>query len=285
MAPFFAAYFLKLLPRGDGALNHCCAATNIEKWLHKPRPTSVGRVRLFCFPPAGMGAAYYRLWDAQFPDTVEVYAVQLPGRTMRMAEPPVTNIPNLVQPIASAIAAHLDRPTVFFGHSMGAVLAAETARELMTRDFPAPVHMFVSGRRPPHLSDPMPPLRGLSDDAFVVEIDRRYGGIPKAILDSPDVLALVLPALRADIAALETFPAKARAVLSTPITVFGGDCDLLTPRSHLDAWKSETTAPVDVHLFRGGHFYLDREMDVVIATMLRTLAPLFERQRAQDAFS
>ncbi len=240
-------------------------------------------MRLFCFPPAGMGAAYYRLWAGELPDGLELHAVQLPGRTMRMAEQPVTSILSLVDSIVPAIAAHLDRPAVFFGHSMGAVLAAETAREFMARNLPAPIHMFVSGRRPPHMPDPMPPLCGLSDDAFVAEINRRYGGIPQAILDSPDILALMLPALRADIAALESFPATRRATLSLPITVFGGDGDILTPRSHLEAWKSETTAPVDVHLFRGGHFYLDGEMAAVIATMLRTLAPLLHRQRAQDA--
>ena len=240
-------------------------------------------MRLFCFPPAGMGAAYYRSWAGELPDAVEMYAVQLPGRTMRMAEPSMTSIRDLVESIVSAIAARLDLPAAFLGHSMGAVLAAETARELMARNLPSPVHMFVSGRRPPHMPDPMPPLRGLSDDDFVLEINRRYGGIPKAILDSPDVLALLLPALRADVTALETFPAKPRPPLSMPITVFGGDRDLLAPRSDLEAWKSETTAPVDVRLFPGGHFYLDREGSTVITTMLETLAPLLDRERPLNA--
>jgi medium-chain acyl-[acyl-carrier-protein] hydrolase len=145
------------------------------------------------------------------------------------------------------------------------------------------VHLFVSGRRPPHMPDPMPQLHGLSDDAFVAEINRRYGGIPREILDNPDVLALLLPALRADITALETFPAKPRTILSIPVTVFGGDRDLMTPHSHLDAWKLETAAPVDIHLFPGGHFFLDREMNAVIATMLKTIAPLLDRARRQEA--
>jgi surfactin synthase thioesterase subunit len=266
-------------------LNFSRGSIEVEKWLYTSRKANYGSVSLFCFPPAGMGAAYFRTWAGIFPGTLEMHAVQLPGRTLRLGEPPMTSIPRLVEAIVPVIATRLDLPAVFFGHSMGALLAAEAARELMTRNLPSPVHLFVSGRRPPHMPDPMPPLRGLSDDAFVAEINRRYGGIPQAILDNPDVLALTLPALRADIAALETFPAKPRAILSVPITVFGGDRDPLTPRSHLDAWKLETTARVDVRLFPGGHFYLDQETNSVIAAMLKTIAPLFDRARQQDALS
>jgi medium-chain acyl-[acyl-carrier-protein] hydrolase len=250
----------------------------VDEWLYVPRAAALAGLRLFCFPPAGMGAAYFRTWAGVLSDGVELHAVQLPGRTMRLAEPPLTSIPNLVEPIVSAISVRLDRPAIFFGHSMGAVLATEVAREFMTRNFPSPVHLFVSGRRPPHMPDPMSPLHALPDDAFIAEINRRYGGIPPAILGSPEVLALLLPALRADIMALETFPAKLRAALSIPISVFGGDCDPLTPRSHLDAWKSETTGPVETHLFPGGHFYLERETRAVIATMLKTISlPLARR--------
>lgn len=227
-----------------------------------------------------MGAAYYRTWPVGLPDTVEMRAVQLPGRTMRFAEPTMTSIPGLVHEIASAIAANLDSPAVFFGHSMGAVLAAETARELMNRGFTSPLHLFVSGRRPPHMADPRLPIRGLSDDDFVAEINRRYGGIPQQVLDNPDVLALLLPALRADIAALETFPAERRPTLSIPITAFGGDRDLLTPRDHLDAWKLETTGSVAVRQFPGGHFYLEQERSAVIATIMETVSPLLNNLRS-----
>lgn len=202
-----------------------------------------------------------------------------------MAEPPMMSIPCLVEAIVPAIAERPDLPAVFFGHSMGAVIAVEVARKLMIQALPPPIHIFVSGRRPPHMPDPMLPLHKLSDEDFVAEINRRYGGIPSAILDNPDVLALMLPALRADITALETFPAKPRTPVSVPITVFGGDRDLLTPRSHLEAWKSETTRPIEIRLFPGGHFYLERESGTVIRTMLKTVLPLLDRMRPQDVLA
>ena len=82
-------------------------------------------VRLFCFPYAGVGASVFRPWPAGLPDEVELCGIQLPGRTTRLAERPVASIPVLVDNIATAIMPYLDIPFVFFGHSMGAMLAAE----------------------------------------------------------------------------------------------------------------------------------------------------------------
>ena len=95
-----------------------------------------------------------------------------------MSEPPIASIPALVDGIVAAITPHLDIPFVFFGHSMGAILAAEVTRELACRGARLPRYLIVSARRPPHMADPQSPLRNLSDTEFVEEIMRRYGGIP-----------------------------------------------------------------------------------------------------------
>ena len=118
-----------------------------------------------------------------------------------------------------------------------------------------------------------------NDDAeFIAEIQRRYGGIPAAVVQEADLMALLLPGLCADIEALETHLPAARPPLTCPIAVFGGDRDGVTPLAHLEAWRGETTGPVRVRVFSGGHFYLDPCRAEVIADVAASLSSLSTRQ-------
>jgi surfactin synthase thioesterase subunit len=115
------------------------------------------------------------------------------------------------------------------------------------------------------MADSRSPLRHLSDAEFVEEIMRRYGGIPAEVLREKDILALLLPALRADVAALETYQPTTRERLPCPIIAFGGSNDPLTPRTHLDAWQADTSSNFEVCVFPGGHFYIEPERASVLA--------------------
>lgn len=247
-----------------------------EAWLYWPAPRRPAAARLFCFPHAGVGASVYRQWPHGLPVELEVCALQLPGRGHRLSEPPVATIRALVEAIVSAMAPQLDRPFAFFGHSMGAVLAFEVARALRLKGLPQPSRLIVSGRRGPHTPEPSPPLRHLSDAEFVAEINRRYGGIPAEILENDDVLALLLPCLRADIAALETHRPEPEPPLPCPISAFGGSDDPQTPRAQLDAWGAETTGGFEVRIFPGGHFYLEAQRPAVLAHVSAMLTPIFK---------
>ena len=242
-------------------------------WLQWPLQRRGSRLRLLCFHPAGVGAASYRAWGSGFPENIEVAAVQLPGRANRLAEPPLTTIAAIVDALIASIGPQLTQPFAFFGHSMGAVIAHELACALRERGLPLPVQLVVSGRRAPSLPDPFPPLRHLSDEAFVSEINRRYNAIPAEILEHKDVLQLLLPCLRADIAALEDFTPAARAPLDIPIAAFGGDSDRQTPAVQLEPWRDLTSRDFSIRVFPGGHFYLDPLRDEVIAAVNSLLQP------------
>ena len=258
------------------------AAKAASKWLFVAHVPLRVHFRLICFPPAGLGAVAFRNWSNELPGGVELCAVQLPGRTLRLTEPAITSIPQLAEAITDAIAQLPERPFAFFGHSMGAVLASEVARSLTARSLPLPSHLIVSGRRPPHLPDPRVPIGDLPDDAFVAEINRRYGGIPSEILANPDVLALLLPGLRADIIALETFRPGSRPPFPIPISAFGGDSDPMTPIAHLEEWKSETQGAFATRVFPGGHFYLDARREVVLLEIARVIAPILAKVKAKS---
>lgn len=242
-------------------------------WLQRLSPKA-GRVRLLCFPHAGGTAAVYRSWPAALSEHVEVHAVQLPGRANRFSEAPLRAIPQMADEIVAALGSWLSMPFVFFGHSMGSLVALQVTRALAAAGKPLPQHLFVSGRRAPHVPDLAAPLSPLSDADFVTEIDRRYGGIPREILAEADVLALLLPSLRADIAALESYPQAVCPPLSCPITVFGGADDRLAPAEHLQSWQGLTTRGFRVRVWPGGHFYLDQQRAAVLGEISATLSPL-----------
>lgn len=242
-----------------------------NSWLQRPVPRPRAQTRLFCFPYAGVGAAVYRSWPTGLPEEVEMCAIQLPGRANRLHEPACASIPALVNSLMHALLPHLDLPFAFFGHSMGAVLAYEVVRALHSCGGPLPKHLVLSSRRPPHVPDPEPPLHVLPDDRFVAEIECRYGGIPPEVKAEPDLMALLLPCLRADIEALETFHPPPRPALPLPITVFGGLFDQMVPQSHLEAWRSETSAAFRVHTFAGGHFYMDSHRVDLLRRLLECL--------------
>lgn len=241
-------------------------------WVQRFVPRPACDLRLFCFHHAGVGAAVYRPWALQFAPEVEVCAVELPGRGSRLSEPALASVDAIVAQLVDHLLPELDRPFVFFGHSMGAVLAYETSLALAAAGHPLPEHLFVSGRRPPHVPDPMSPLGELPAPAFVAEINRRYGGIRPELLAHPDVMELLLPALRADIRALDRHqPVRPRTALTCPITAMGGDADAVTPPEHLDAWSSLTAASFASKRYAGDHFYLEPRRAEVLADLAAAL--------------
>lgn len=242
-------------------------------WFFIPRNPLNVRLRLVCFSPAGLGAGVFRTWVKELPYWVELCAVELPGKGARRGEPAIGSIPRLAELISRALIERADRPFAFFGHSMGAILACETAHVLRASGQTPPVHLFASGRRPPEFEAQDEPIAALPDEAFVREINVRYGGIPPEVLANPDVLAILLPGLRADMAAIETFRPQPRPPFTFPIAAFGGASDPMTPLRHLEEWRSQTEGPFETRLFPGGHFYIDEQKRAVTGEIIRLLSP------------
>jgi medium-chain acyl-[acyl-carrier-protein] hydrolase len=236
--------------------------------LYRPKPRSNPILRLFCFPYAGAGAAAYRLWPNHLPENIEVVAVHPPGRAHRLREPPLTRVETMVKSALTALGSLLDRPFAVFGHSLGAVVAGEFTRVLQARGRPA-AHLFVSSR---------PSTRGveqvhqLPQDDFLDAVNARYQGIPEEIRAHPDLLALLLPSLRADMEAFETFRLRHdRNKIACPTTVYGGEFDRTVSRGQLESWNEETAEPCRIRVFPGDHFYLNVGLDALLADLSATL--------------
>jgi medium-chain acyl-[acyl-carrier-protein] hydrolase len=239
-----------------------------DGWIARQKIGSKARTKLFCFPHAGGGPAAFRGWaEAMESTSVEVCAVRLPARDSRFREDPLHSICDVVPPLAQAILEIVDGPYLLYGHSLGAKIAFETARELRRRAAAEPEHLLVSASQAPQLPWSHPPMRHLEREAFLQEIQRRYGEIPAAVLEDRELLNLLLPGLRADVDMLETYCCSHEAPLDCPVTAYGGILDPTVTQVSLEAWREQTTSVFRLHMLPGDHFCLP----AVRARLLRDL--------------
>lgn len=244
-----------------------------QPWIVRLSPRPNATTRLICLPFAGAGTAAYAPWASLLPPAIELNAVRLPGRESRLREPAYMSLLPLVRDLADALLPELDRPYALFGHSVGAWMAFELARELRRRAAPMPRHLYISGRRAPHLPDTAPPLYRMPDEQLIAELQRRYRGIPSAILHEPELLELFLPAMRADITVADTYHYTEEAPLECPLSAYGGTEDHQVTRDELAAWQSHTRSAFEERQFHGDHFYLQSARTTLVKHIVATLPP------------
>lgn len=233
------------------------SATFEGEWIHRFHPTDGSEFRIVCFPHAGGSASYYYALSEALSPELDMLAVQYPGRQDRRAEGCVDNLAELADLTYAAVRRSEDgRPTVFFGHSMGSILAFEVARRYQDDTGTPPAWLFASGYPAPSR------LRGGTvhhrDDAGIIDELRSVGGTDPVWLENKHLMASILYAVRGDYTAIETHPRVADVRLDCPITMLTGNDDPHTTIAEAEAWQEHTTGEFSLHVFQGGHFYLDQ---------------------------
>lgn len=219
-------------------------------------PEAASGVPLFCFPYAGGSPYLFMDWAARLRPALQVVAVQTPGHGARFAERPHGSVEEIVSEVVTNFPCMGDRPFAFYGHSLGAVIALEVARRLRRAGMPQPCHLFVGGARPPHFGPIEPLIHGLSEKEFLDGVQSRYAGIPPAVLNEPELLAILLPALRADFTAYETYVHRPETPLMCPISAFAGADDPLVKEEMMAAWSRYTSSEFHLEVLPGDHFFL-----------------------------
>lgn len=248
-------------------------------WLRSLRPDATPRHHLLCFPPGGGPASAYRDLAKQFGPGIEVAAVQYPGRQDRLGEAPITELETLAERIAEEVLKlGIADGLALFGHSMGATVAFETARRLERRG-QALTTLFVSGRPAPSFVETQRVHEG-SDADLIAELERLAADpAPIQMLrDEPSLAELVLPAVRGDYQAVETYRFTPGAPLAADIVALVSTEDPTMTPDRADEWRDFTTGTFDRATFPGGHFYLDERPAEVAKVVTEQLAR--DRSRA-----
>jgi medium-chain acyl-[acyl-carrier-protein] hydrolase len=254
--------------------------TQMDAWLRCVRHNLQAALRLICFPHAGGNASTYTGWHRALGDEVELWAVQLPGREMRLSEAPCTSWQTMLDALTNALAplsAMSPLPYLFFGHSMGALMAFEVARHLRQNELPQPHGLLLSGHRAPQLPRTEADVRHLPDEDFLRKVLALEGTQPE-MAENAEFRELWLPALRADFALCETYAYEDQPPLGCPIMAMGGVHDAQVLPSDLRAWHTQTTGPFSTHLFPGGHFYLHQHRERFMQTLHMQLHKMMQVQ-------
>ena len=117
----------------------------------------------------------------------------------------------------------------------------------------------------------------LPDDALISEL-RSYNATPEEVLNTPGLMEMFLPVLRADFALSETYRRDGDCRYSGRMVVFGGDSDHDVGEEDLLGWSEYTTGDAPVRLFEGGYFFIHSNRCELLRIVRIDLAALQRRQ-------
>lgn len=222
---------------------------NLDLWLSKQQTFKEPMYRIICFPHAGGAASFFKNWAKNLP-SFELYSVRYPGRAERIDESQPTDLIEIAEAVATIIEPVAQLPLILFGHSMGAVVALETARSLEKKGIEIK-HLFASGsRNGPLLKETM---NIEEDNAELCKHLVEMGGTDSEAIKDPLFLELILPSIRADGKMFSQYKMNFQPKLQCSITTIYGESD-----GHADVrpWQKITSGKFEENSVSGNHFYL-----------------------------
>ncbi|MFF3436946.1 thioesterase II family protein [Streptosporangium sp. NPDC002721] len=232
-----------------------------------------GRIRLYTFPNAGSGPASLTDLAERFPDEVGVWAVNLPGRQARLAEPPVEDLDALVDDLARDLLANAREPYALFGYCSGALLAYLVCRRLTEL---APASPGAGGRLPERLlvgsfaaPDVTLLLRRLPSLPSWLFWDQliELGGVPAEVAEREVLRPILEPALRADFGMLARYRHRQGPPLPVPVTVLYGSRDGSMSRGGLLGWRRQSVSRPSMRELDASHWLAEETPDLLAAVI------------------
>jgi medium-chain acyl-[acyl-carrier-protein] hydrolase len=235
-------------------------------WLVRQPRTALVEQRLFCFPYAGGGAQVFQGWCDRLPPSIEVVAIQAPGKGTRLLEAPCSSVDSLCDELMQALMPLLyDKPFSFFGHSNGAFIAFELSCRLQHSGLPLPSQLLLSASPAPWTREGERPFSSMTDIEFK-DVLKDLNGTPPAILDGSDLFELLLPGLRADFSLSESYQFGWQEKLTAETHIFYGEYDEITEQQIL-SWQDQVSEPVTFQKIAGDHFFIHSHVEELTASI------------------
>jgi medium-chain acyl-[acyl-carrier-protein] hydrolase len=186
-----------------------------------------------------------------------------------MRETPMRSATRIVASVHDAL--DTDLPLVIYGHSMGALLGFELARSISARHANAPAHLVVSGFGSPRTTATRADMSLLTDSQFIARL-ADLDGTPTEILEDRELMAIMLPVLRADFDVVAGYGYAPGPILKCPITAIVGRDDPEVEVAELEAWRGETSGSCRLVVLPGDHFILEGDVSPILDLISSSLA-------------
>ncbi len=238
----------------------------MNKWFLRTSSKTSAKFRLFCLPYAGGDSSIYTPWVNQIPDFIELLPIQLPGRSIRIQEPAISSMTELVDQIYLSMLPLLDKPYMLLGHSLGGRVGFELLHKINKTNAPPPKHFIASGSKAPHLPRTNNITYNLPDEEFIEEL-RKLNGTPSEVINNRELMEFLLPMLKADFCISDNHVTKQKTLLDCSISVFHGEEDTLVSESDARAWQKHFSKPINFQVFSGGHFFINENSDDLLSSL------------------
>ena len=230
------------------------------------------KINLISIPYAGGNGYSFNGWKPYLPDTLELVTIELPGRGKRVFEKLLLDIDDMVDDLYDQLQPWLQEDYLLYGHSMGGTLGNLLLHKLQEENQRLPLHALFTGCAAPKLKKYDRPLHRMNDADFIQAL-KDLGGFPDEILASDELMAFLLPIIRADMTALERNQYQEMSKYTVPLTVIAGTEEKIT-EEQLEAWQEETDQVVETLRYPGNHFFILRYYQDLAALMQQKHAAL-----------
>jgi acyl transferase domain-containing protein/surfactin synthase thioesterase subunit/acyl carrier protein len=238
-----------------------------SKWLAISKADPSAMFRIFCFHDAGGDSTLFRGWEDLMGDTFEVVAIELPGRGENSQEEMPLSSEDLIAQIKDELRPYLDKPYLFFGHSMGGLLAFETAKALRHEGLQQPELMVLSS---------VPALNTYVKQD--IEFKNISAEIPTLQTMDASIRKSVLTLLKNDLRMINSYRYVAGKPLNLDLLAIRGSEDPRITDQQVKQWKEETTGSFKVITRPGGHRYITED-SYFLTSLIFSEWHLMRRQR------
>jgi len=237
------------------------------------------KVDLICLPFAGGNKYSYRGFEEKAPSFIQIVSLNYPGRSNRANEPLLTDIKGVVKDTFRQLKDLINgQDYALYGHSMGALVAILSAREISRHLLKLPLRLFVTGTIAPAARTGQEEKFHYLDKKEFLDKIISFEGLPQEIIQDQELLDYYEPILRADFTATESYRYQEASPLDIPLTVINGtDEDI--KNEDVQLWQKETKRVVDFMQMPGKHFFIFKnaaEVMNVISDQLQSQVQFFK---------
>lgn len=233
------------------------------------------KIKIFALPFSGGSKYSYRALERLVPDKFEWETIELPGRGTRMLEPLLTDIHAMAEDVFKQIRSRIcNAEYLLYGHSMGTLLAYELTKRIHDLGLTRPVCLFLTGGEAPSKNRDQK-IADYEKNAFWQEVEK-LGGLPKGILENPELKDYFEPILRSDFKATEKYVYKTlERTLPVPIFIRFGKEEGISSLD-IDEWQKETVFTIDAQVWPGDHFFIFQHPEHLVMQIIKayTLAKM-----------